>query len=244
MLLDWLVNGLPEFSKPKDENSNKIIGDFQKLLPRIMGISEVIDSINYDETIKYFKLERPSDKRVQKGVIIRQNHYQGTLLIAQLFLDKNDRIVLRSDGTPYGKKLVLERLDAKLDKSFGTYDLIFVELESNKSQIYELSQSIFSHFSQQLQEIVTVPDILPVMTYESAIRYFVTERPEDTTIEKGAILRQPHSRGQLIIQVFLNNDNKLVYRHDRKPYGRQIISKELDDELLEAFDGKNIIIVE
>ncbi|MBD2169412.1 hypothetical protein H6G04_34180 [Calothrix membranacea FACHB-236] len=244
MVLNWLINGFPELSKPKDENINKIIGEFQKILPRILGISGVIDSINYDELLNYFKLEKPSDKRIQKGVIIRQSYHQGGLLVAQLFLDKNNQIVLRSDGTPYGKKLLVKRLDKKLDDSFGTCDLILVNLESDKPQIYELSQSILSHFSQLLQEIVTVPDIIPIMTYESAIKYFITERPEDTRIEKGAIIRQSHSRGQLIIQVFLDHDNNVVHRHDGKPYGRQIVSKELDDELLEAFDGKNVIIVE
>ncbi|MGC1395797.1 MAG: hypothetical protein WA828_16190 [Coleofasciculaceae cyanobacterium] len=82
------------------------------------------------------------------------------------------------------------------------------------------------------------------MTYELAIQYFVTDRPADPTVKKGAILRQPHSQGQHLAQVFLDSNNQLIFGTDKKPYGRQLVARELDEELWDAFDGQDLIIVE
>ena len=46
------------------------------------------------------------------------------------------------------------------------------------------------------------------------------------------------------IQVFLDRENDLVLRPDGKPYGRQLVVRELDAELRDTFGNKDLIIVE
>ena len=88
------------------------------------------------------------------------------------------------------------------------------------------------------------PEMMPIMTYDSAIKYFVTERPSDPKVKKGAILRQEHSQGYLLTQVFLDGDNEVVYGSDRIPYGRRVVAKEIDEELDDSFGKTNLIVIE
>jgi hypothetical protein len=115
--------------------------------------------------------------------------------------------------------------------------------KNNPTHGIEISQ-IFSLLSDLLQDILKIPEVLPVMTYESVMEYFVTNRPADPRVKKGAILRKPHSQGQHLYQVFLDSNNQLVCSDDGKPYGRQLVAKELDKELQKTFDDQDLIVVE
>lgn len=98
---------------------------------------------------------------------------------------------------------------------------------------------------KNLISLLPVQDNLnPEITYSLVIEYFVTERPEDTRVKKGAVLRENHSQGYLITQVFLDNKNKLVCDTNDRPYGRRIIAKKIDEELQNNFGNQNLIIVE
>ncbi|GET39845.1 hypothetical protein [Microseira wollei] len=83
-----------------------------------------------------------------------------------------------------------------------------------------------------------------IMNYDTAIRYFVTERPPDPRIKKGAMLRSHRKKGYLFSQVFLDKENQLVCKQNGIPYGRQILVKQFDEELNESFGDKDLIIVE
>lgn len=86
--------------------------------------------------------------------------------------------------------------------------------------------------------------IVPVMRYTDAVDYFVRSRPPDTHIQKGAMLWQAHTQGQLFTQVFLDENSTPVYGPDGKPYGRQLIVKKFDVELRNAFGDQQLIMVE
>jgi len=75
------------------------------------------------------------------------------------------------------------------------------------------------------------------MMYVQAIGYFVENRPLDSRVVKGAMLLQKHSNGRLLIQVFLDENNKVIS-------GRKLVVESLDDELQQAFGDKDLIIVE
>lgn len=105
-------------------------------------------------------------------------------------------------------------------------------------------EQVFSQFSKWLQELLKLPEVIPLMTYDSAIKYFVTERPLDPRVKKGAILRQPHKQGYHLAQVFLDSTNNVLCSTDGKPYGRQLVAREVDEELKETFGNKDLIIVE
>ncbi len=84
------------------------------------------------------------------------------------------------------------------------------------------------------------------MTYAGVIEYFVTDRPDNKDIVRGAILRQRPSmqEGVRLVQVFLDKDFNLVCGSDGSPYGRKMVVKKLNRELRDAFSDKNLIIVE
>ena len=98
--------------------------------------------------------------------------------------------------------------------------------------------SIADNFKSLLPEEIALKEL----TYDSAIEYFVNNRPPGNI--KGAILRKIEDRGQIIIQVFLDKKNKLVCMPNGKPYGRKMLVQELDSDLSEAFDDEDLIIVE
>jgi hypothetical protein len=81
------------------------------------------------------------------------------------------------------------------------------------------------------------------LTYSDAVGYFVSARPDDSRVCKGALLRQPHLQGHLVVQVFLDQQDELVCGADGRPYGRHLIAFDLDDELREAFGRHNLILV-
>jgi hypothetical protein len=98
-------------------------------------------------------------------------------------------------------------------------------------------------YQEWLRDVLELPQVVPVMTYEEAVQYFVTDRPSDPKIEKGAILRQSHSQGDRLTQVFLDRNNDLVRDSDGKPYGRQLVARKIDEEFHNTFGDKNLIIV-
>lgn len=86
-------------------------------------------------------------------------------------------------------------------------------------------------------------EVQPEATFEELIKWFA-EQPSRPEVTKGAILRRPHPRGEVIIQLFLDKNNEVVRDSDGQPSGRKFVVKALDEELCEAFGNKNIIIVE
>lgn len=85
--------------------------------------------------------------------------------------------------------------------------------------------------------------IIPLFTYADAIDYFVAQRPDDDSVEKGAMLRLPHPQGYTLVQVFLDGQNNLVYNYG-KPCGRRLVVRAFDRELLSVFGNKELVIVE
>lgn len=116
--------------------------------------------------------------------------------------------------------------------------------KSQKSSADGFHQAILSQLSEWLQDLRKTQEVMPLLTYEDAIQYFITDRPSDSRIEKGAILRQPHPQGQFLAQMFLDSSNQILYCSDGKPYGRKLVVKKLDQELEDTFGTKDLIIVE
>lgn len=243
-----LVNWFRKDSSDRDkkitrEVEQQIVAHFNKWSPRILAMPEIQTLVTFDQVITFFETDRPADFTVHKGVIIWQEHDEGQIL-GQIFLDQHNLIICRKDGTPYGRQLVTQHLDQKLAQTFDGRNLIFVRLRNKKFPNHEFNQDIFSQLGELWRDLLTLPDVIPLITYEEAITYFVSNRPNDPRIKRGAILRQPHSRGHHIVQMFLDKNNELVCDSAGKPYGRQLVALKLDEELLDTFGDKNVIIVE
>lgn len=232
----WFVKNTSQGeNKITAEDVGRIVREFNKWLPRIHGIPEVLEEITFDEAISYFQSDRPANPNVKKGAIIPQKRPEGQFL-GQVFLDGNNALICRPDGTPYGRQLVAKKLDKKLSDILGERELIAFELKTQESGGYEfpLPQDILLEFGEWLRNVVKLPEVIPIITYEDTIKYFITDRPNDTRIRKGAILRQPHPQGYHLAQVFLDKNNQVILSPNGVPYGRQLVTRELDEELLEA----------
>ena len=95
-----------------------------------------------------------------------------------------------------------------------------------------------------IELISTEENIFSVISYSQVIKYFISDKPNNSNIKKGVVLVEHHSQGYLITQVFLDNTNNLVCSRDGTPYGRRLVTNDLDDELRDILGDKNLIIVE
>jgi hypothetical protein len=113
---------------------------------------------------------------------------------------------------------------------------------------------IFLYFQQRpndlikkIKEAVTklVNSEVSLITYSEAIQYFVDQRQNHPELfAKGAMLLEKTSPGYIFTQVFLNEKNELVCHPDGRPFGRKLTVNQPDDELLQAFGQKLLVIVE
>ncbi|MGL4497465.1 MAG: hypothetical protein ACRCU2_00255, partial [Planktothrix sp.] len=220
MIFNWLFQDSSGEDKTiSREEEDRIVTQFKKLSHRILGLPEIQNIITFQEVISYFNSDRPADSRVKQGLIIREAHSEDQL-IAQVFLDGNNQLVCRPNGTPYGCQLLTKQLDRELAKLLGNRNLVFVKLKGKSASEYQLDGSAFSKFGDLLRDVLKIPEVIPLITYEDAIKYFVSDRPSDPKVNRGAILRKPHPQGYHIIQMFLDENNELVCDSFGKPYGR------------------------
>lgn len=93
-----------------------------------------------------------------------------------------------------------------------------------------------------LHKLTMFPDIVETLTYHQVIDYFVKNRPTEIAVKKGVVIKEQHPQGQMIIQVFLDEKDELVCQSNGIPYGRKQIVKNVDEELIEYFGDKSMII--
>jgi len=72
--------------------------------------------------------------------------------------------------------------------------------------------------------------------------YFADERPGDPRVRAGALLSGAHPGGQQVFQIFLDEADRVCAEASGMPYGRRVIARHLDDELLGYLGGGNLLI--
>ena len=112
-------------------------------------------------------------------------------------------------------KLSLEKTETDLAKFFQTIDQLLPE----ETQIYS---------ELKFEELVT----------------WFSVQPRHPDAKCGAIAKRPFKKNNIIvIQVFLDEQKKIIPKYDNHRYGRKVIAESLDNELIEAFGDKNVILV-
>jgi hypothetical protein len=81
-----------------------------------------------------------------------------------------------------------------------------------------------------------------LLTYTDVITYFVEKRPDDDLIQCGALLRAYDSKAWTMSFVFLDGANSICASADGARYGQTLRIKNLDEELVELFGGKDLVI--
>ncbi len=83
------------------------------------------------------------------------------------------------------------------------------------------------------------------ITYGKAMKYFVSERPDDDRIVKGALLLRPAGFGEsLLVWMFLDADEQPLANSRGKLYGRCLVVGAVDEELTGCFGEGDFLIVE
>lgn len=119
------------------------------------------------------------------------------------------------------------------------------KMEFDLGNLFEIPKDKLNSIGKNLMNRLNIKDDpIPMLTYSAAVKYFVTERPEDSRIEKGAMIIDNSAEKKSIKQVFLDANNNLVCDKNGKPYGRAIIAINIDEELKDILNGQNLIIFE
>ena len=106
-------------------------------------------------------------------------------------------------------------------------------------------QRLASRINKFLHEVLPLePSFIPVMTYEEAVKYFINEKPKTEKFKKGAMLIEPHAKGYIFIQVFLDQKNNLIQKVDGIFLGRRLVIGAMDEELKQYFGNNDLVIVE
>jgi hypothetical protein len=85
---------------------------------------------------------------------------------------------------------------------------------------------------------------LTELSYQEAMRYYVDHQRDSPNIAKGVLFRQALDGKVLVVQAFLDKDNKLVHDAGGSPLGSKFIVNRLDAELQAVFKQHDIVIVE
>jgi len=83
------------------------------------------------------------------------------------------------------------------------------------------------------------------LTLADVTGYFARERPQDSQVKAAALLSaaDPGGRGVFrVFQVFLDEADRVCVDPSGAPYGRQVIARGLDDELLGYLGGGDLLI--
>jgi hypothetical protein len=81
-----------------------------------------------------------------------------------------------------------------------------------------------------------------VLTLREVTTYFAGQRPGDPRVRAGALLAAPDPGGRQVFQVFLDAADRLCADASGAPYGRRILVRRLDDDLLDYLGGGNLLI--
>ena len=84
---------------------------------------------------------------------------------------------------------------------------------------------------------------IELLTYEEAITYFINNKPGEE-FAKAIMMRTMKKDGTYLVkQLFLDEKDEILKKPNGSPYGRSIHVITMDQELLEIFSDKDVIVV-
>jgi hypothetical protein len=87
---------------------------------------KIVDSLSYEDAIRYFVESKPNDTKVVKGCLLIETHRHG-FFTSWKFLDGDNNVLSAGDGVQYGRELIVKSIDDELKETFGSSKLLFVE---------------------------------------------------------------------------------------------------------------------
>jgi len=86
------------------------------------------------------------------------------------------------------------------------------------------------------------PGAVDTLTLREVTTYFAGQRPGDPRVRAGALLTAPDPDGRQVFQVFLDAADRLCADASGVPYGRRVVARRLDDDLLDYLGGGHLLI--
>jgi hypothetical protein len=87
------------------------------------------------------------------------------------------------------------------------------------------------------------PGAVDTLTLHDVTAYFAGQRPGDPRVKAGALLSVSHpDGGRQVFQVFLDAADRVCADASGVPYGRRVIARRLDDDLLDYLGGGGLLI--
>jgi hypothetical protein len=83
-----------------------------------------------------------------------------------------------------------------------------------------------------------------VLTYPDVITYFVENRPQDDQIRSGALLRERQRNLWILSFIFLNSEGSICSHPDGTNYGQRLRVRNLDQEMMDLFSDKDLVVFE
>jgi hypothetical protein len=121
-----VLNEAKEAARPIFDTLKGVIRGIQKWLQVEKNKFAIVQSLSYEEAMKYFIAHKDDKPEIVKGALMKEN-VDGGFLITQVFLDKDNKPVDGKLGRPLGCKRKVSRLDKELLDLFKDNDLIIVE---------------------------------------------------------------------------------------------------------------------
>ena len=86
------------------------------------------------------------------------------------------------------------------------------------------------------------PGVIDELSFADVVAYFTEQHPGDPRISAGALICQPHPKGRLVFQVFLDERDRPCLDPSGAPYGRRLVAGSFDDELTRRLRGDQMLI--
>ncbi|MER5473971.1 hypothetical protein [Streptomyces sp. NPDC002685] len=83
-----------------------------------------LNLLTFDEVVRYFVEDRPSAPEVHHGALLTGNGFPRGIPCLQLFVDRGNRPCLTPSGAPYGRFMVVQRMDDELRSLLAGRELV------------------------------------------------------------------------------------------------------------------------
>lgn len=105
---------------PSTELIDKIFSEVKKLNSDCIT---KITILTFDDIKRYYKTKTPKVINIEKAGVYKKNHPEGYLVML-FFINSENEIATDTNNEMYGRIILTEKIDNKLEKIFSNNDLV------------------------------------------------------------------------------------------------------------------------
>lgn len=236
----------------------------------VPGVSRRLDSqppcelLRYRDALLYFADPSPDTPQFHTGAMLLRSNGSG-YLFQQVFLDEHGEMICKPGGQPYGRQLQVGAIDEELQEVFRGKTVVLVVqglpevadnllqkqgTEADAGRVPASPAPKTNGKAEGLSSVVGLrnrvrpTENIALLTLRDVVDYFVTHRPRDERVCKGALVVSGAKGKQTVDQLFLDARNEPVDDFDGGSYGRRLCVQRFDSELTEILRDKQVLLFE